>query len=717
MSNKRSRAAFESTSDRPPPHAPYVLYGTPLPPYDPKANDDGSYVPVWKQEVTDEHGRKRLHGAFTGGWSAGYFNTVGSKEGWTPASFVSSRTNRAKTSAEDGGGQKAEDFMDEEDLAELAESQKLETQGTFAGLGGNHGDKGKTGGMFADLFRPTGETMGVKLLQRMGWKQGQGIGPKVKRRIQGDTKGEMHLFAPEDSKVIGFHRKTDRKGLGYAGEARLNANHHISNADSDDEEKDARILHANRSKVLTKPPKLKKSGLGLGVLNDTGSDEEDEYSIGPQISYNRVIGGDKQKKKKAGLGANPANSTLQKPVITSKKLTQRTSTLSGFRKCHDGRLPIDGFILSLAPLSISEENKHAPPTPPEGWQPAKLLATQQPTSTTPSYQSTSDAAKASTLDPKARAALLGEQALPGKSVFDFLSPAARDRLAAASGKTNLPPARGESAPTPSTTSTTDPDTTPRTKTLWDLIPPLDRAIAAAALQRGTTGWMPYSEDEAKRARYRAFLELRAGLETNLPPRPKTFSLDEWAKEMSEFAQAAQVFKPVSGLMASRFTSASASAPRLASDAPDSTSAGDGTKEEDPAEKAARMGMYGPMTRSRIPFFPPRLLCKRFNVRPPANVGVDPGGEGGEGGGARVGENRRLDVVSQASLDRMMSEASFKSGGAAGGGFTSAGVEGGEDQSGQRRQWATVDAERNDALEASRAGEEVFKAVFGNDDET
>lgn len=49
----------------------YVFYGTPLPPADRAVRDDGSYVPVWKQEVKDEHGRKRLHGAFTGGFSAG----------------------------------------------------------------------------------------------------------------------------------------------------------------------------------------------------------------------------------------------------------------------------------------------------------------------------------------------------------------------------------------------------------------------------------------------------------------------------------------------------------------------------------------------------------------------------------------------------------------------------------------------------------------------
>lgn len=32
-------------------------------------------------QVTDSEGRRRFHGAFSGGFSAGYFNTVGSKEG------------------------------------------------------------------------------------------------------------------------------------------------------------------------------------------------------------------------------------------------------------------------------------------------------------------------------------------------------------------------------------------------------------------------------------------------------------------------------------------------------------------------------------------------------------------------------------------------------------------------------------------------------------
>lgn len=69
MAHKRPRSAFEADLQKQ--ESPFVAYGTPLPPLDSETRDDGSYVPVWKQEVTDERGRRRLHGAFTGGYSAG----------------------------------------------------------------------------------------------------------------------------------------------------------------------------------------------------------------------------------------------------------------------------------------------------------------------------------------------------------------------------------------------------------------------------------------------------------------------------------------------------------------------------------------------------------------------------------------------------------------------------------------------------------------------
>jgi len=44
-------------------------------------NTVGSKDTVQDMQVKDSKGRARFHGAFTGGFSAGFFNTVGSKEG------------------------------------------------------------------------------------------------------------------------------------------------------------------------------------------------------------------------------------------------------------------------------------------------------------------------------------------------------------------------------------------------------------------------------------------------------------------------------------------------------------------------------------------------------------------------------------------------------------------------------------------------------------
>ena len=44
-------------------------------------------IQIEDQIVKDENGRRRFHGAFTGGFSAGYWNTVGSKDGKTNKSL------------------------------------------------------------------------------------------------------------------------------------------------------------------------------------------------------------------------------------------------------------------------------------------------------------------------------------------------------------------------------------------------------------------------------------------------------------------------------------------------------------------------------------------------------------------------------------------------------------------------------------------------------
>jgi G patch domain-containing protein 1 len=689
MSYKRSRDNFES--DQLP---QFALFGTPLPPLDSDTRDDGSYVPVWKQDARDEQGRKRFHGAFTGGYSAGYFNTVGSKEGWAPSTFTSSRTNRRK----DAQVARPEDFMDDEDRAAAEDAQKLQTQGEFAGLGSTTHDQMRHG-LMSDLFRRAGETIGVKLLQKMGWRQGQGVGPKVRRKARTDDTAaskpgdEIHLFAPDNSRMVAFNRKKDRFGLGYSAGERLGQARTTVQQNNEDEDDSEQLDRPTKPKS-----KAKRTGFGVGVLNDTGSDEEDPYDMGPKISYNRIIGGDR-KKKKGGIlasNANPALKGLKAPTFLSKKLGQKNG--NGFRKCHDGRLPLDGFVLASSLLLTGQENKHPPPDVPEGWEPKKATSVANPNSS--SHQSTADAARASTMDPAKRAAALGEEQLHGKSIFDFMSKAARDKLVTATGKSNLPMARGEAAPEGWQRSEVD-----KQRSMWDLVPKLDSTVAASALQRGTSGWMPYAEDESKRARYRSFLESCSGQRDALPERVKGSTIDEWTKEMREFAQAAEVFKPISGLMASRFTSSS-SAPRLATDTAPSSSERP-TKSEDPAEAAAKIGMFGPMTRTRIQFYPTRLLCKRFNVKAPAHA--DPG-NGPTGDDSAVSDSR-LDVVSKNKMDQMMRETWSRP--------SNTPAESGVPvpaESVQPQVKPQVNVEVNEAIEAARPGDDVFKAIFGSDSE-
>lgn len=35
-----------------------------------------------------------------------------------------------------------------------------------------------------DLIRPAQNTIGVKMLRKMGWREGQGIGPRIKRKLR-----------------------------------------------------------------------------------------------------------------------------------------------------------------------------------------------------------------------------------------------------------------------------------------------------------------------------------------------------------------------------------------------------------------------------------------------------------------------------------------------------------------------------------------------------
>lgn len=91
--------------------------------------------------------RQRLHGAFQGGFSAGYFNTVGSKEGWT-ANALSQQQTR-------------EDFMDEHDHNEWGGPQSIAKE-----YSSSHQDS-----KALSVLEAHPQNVGQRLLRVLGWRE------------------------------------------------------------------------------------------------------------------------------------------------------------------------------------------------------------------------------------------------------------------------------------------------------------------------------------------------------------------------------------------------------------------------------------------------------------------------------------------------------------------------------------------------------------------
>lgn len=369
--------------------------------------------------------------------------------------------------------------MDAEDLREAEEAKQLETNQNLLGVGSNS-NQGR--GVLDELFvPPTQETMGCRLLRKMGWKDGQGIGPRSLREAQtsdqdshahDESDGKTYLFAPANTPMISFAPKNNSMGLGFSPEKPLEA-----------------VPEADRATSPQKEPKRKLGGgaFGVGVLNDDGEDDEDPYEIRPKTLYNKTIGGKPAKRTpKSGGSIRPVKG---KHVFVPKKVSS-DKTAFRMRKCSDDRLPLPGFILSTVETALSATYEF--PVVPDDWGVESGTSTSLVTS-----------AASMSLDSRGRGNMLGESPLPGKSVFDFLTPEARNRIVSMTGKSNLPPALGE-APAPSKPSS-----------MADLVPHLDEDVAQNAL---SGGFMPYSDDPEKLARYVTYLEIKSGQRTGLPDR-------------------------------------------------------------------------------------------------------------------------------------------------------------------------------------------------------
>ncbi|GIY18459.1 g patch domain-containing protein 1 [Caerostris darwini] len=275
----------------------YIFYGTPLPEI-----EEESVLrkkAARELEVRDEKGRQRFHGAFTGGFSAGYFNTVGTKEGWAPSTFVSSRENKYN----DHKQQNPEDFMDEEDFgAHGIATRRIHTTSKFKDSFDSRTNKRKFSEVdnvipgeapLKDIVKPIKESIGIEILKKLGWKLGQGIGPRVKKMVpnvkvygcspfpevieleEDDPFAQSYTFAPEDTETELYKPKDNVFGLGYSG---LSKDPVLST------HSDAFNPTTTKSWLKKDKKKLAISGqaFGVGAFED---DDEDIYTKDDMSQY------------------------------------------------------------------------------------------------------------------------------------------------------------------------------------------------------------------------------------------------------------------------------------------------------------------------------------------------------------------------------------------------------------------------------------------------
>ncbi|GAB0087800.1 G patch domain-containing protein 1 homolog [Sergentomyia squamirostris] len=318
-------------------------FGTPL---DPIEEDEvPSKKPITKEDLiaVDENGRRRFHGAFTGGFSAGYWNTVGSLEGWKPKEFKSSRQEKAGKFT-----QSIEDFMDSEDTGEFGIApRRIQTQKDFASSS-NVSQKRKYTVAFENVGRfegvlekimtePVADNIGTRLLRRMGWREGQGVGSRLTRRKKKEAQRQ--------------HRKEEKAARSYGCALGPIDVEKSQDEASDSSDSDSEVTFApDDYDSFTITPKVNLFGLGYVGLerNPVLSQTRDTFAIMGKNNKKLVISG-----KAFGVGAfeeedddiyGRDDMTQYDFTLEDKRTTKKTipKAIEG----HKVNFGIEGFTLS-----------------------------------------------------------------------------------------------------------------------------------------------------------------------------------------------------------------------------------------------------------------------------------------------------------------------------------------------------------------------------------
>nr|CAG4641457.1 EOG090X013U [Eurycercus lamellatus] len=574
----------------------YVYYGNSLAPLEEDEIGGKKPIRIEDQEVRDENGRRRFHGAFTGGFSAGYYNTVDTKEGWRPSEFKSSRSDRKKHQ------QKPEDYMDQEDLGSFGIAPQVlrakddfgENQASRKQLKPIFAPRGPIPGIPAlhDLFHPVKETIGIKLLRSMGWKPHQGAGERLTKREKKERKkreerlkaytvglppgykqqdtsdGESddesdQLFAPDDVPTYVVQPKTNTFGLGYSG---------LMPRDKAPA-KSGFVLFEPTLSLTDRKKKLQIAGQAFGV-GAFEKEDEDIYAKDDMSQYDFELGGAKTKKPSSQLLALPSSDLL------------------------------DGFVRAIKSEPIVKF--HPLPSVPRDFVPIHR-SQQSRFDVKPMSEAEFRGLGRHDLDAFQRAALFHElldgpeSHMSKEEETPHQIPQAKPTPAEVVAQA-LAQIRQRVAAQQEIKSAALTDQKPK---IHDPAVELQKeakiADLKAFIQKSLTisSFQPFSRDPAKQYRFDAF---------NV-----------------EFERSLTLYRPLTGTMQNRFTSGGhveeniqgglvaqienflpEEAPRIKKE----------PVEKDPAKRAARRKHFGPLTRKYNQWKPDRLLCIRFNVPNP-----------------------------------------------------------------------------------------------------
>lgn len=566
-----------------------AVFGTALEPLNEDEVPKKKPFTMQDQVVRDKQGRRRFHGAFTGGFSAGFFNSVGSLEGWTPSRFKSSRGAKAQPLK-----QKAEDFMDEEDMDEFGIAPKMLQ--TTSDYGSEKKERSKKRIMsyydgpipgepvLRDILQPVRKTIGMKILMKMGWKPGQGVGPRLskaeKRRTQTENKQKGvkiygcslpdqlekeeltksqnsaninetdddeddsnddykdFTFAPDDYEPYIVKPKDNYFGVGYSGLDRKNIlSNHIDFFGPS-------LVMQDKKKKLS----IRGQAFGVGALEE---EDEDIYAKEDMSQYDFEFDC-----KSTRVEGKRGEQRLSQPVLAV------ASSESG---------SLEGFLQGS--LNTIKRTFFPPPKLPHTFDPQhKIKKSRFEDKSTVDNSQRNQGVYGYNLTANERAVLLNE----------------------------LHVENNENITTKNTS---------QTNTLLNI-------KNEHIIERSPCGtFKPFAGDTDKQERYEKYLSLKQIGQTEKLKTLQPLNMTEWEceHEKTEFEQASRLFKPLSAEFSDRFVSASQ--PDYATDPLVAVQRTTDANTE--MVNAAKMKMFGSLTRVVIDWIPSNIIYKRFNIAEPS----------------------------------------------------------------------------------------------------